>query len=345
MSVFTSAIEEKEKDSLQEDNQTNQIIIGPFRFYKPYDFTFKTVAKGRWYRRVLIDVFSEEFKHFSRDVLTQRILDGKITVNDQKIPLDYVIKEHDVIKHTAPRIESPTYNIPIEKLGETDDYIAVFKPASIPIHATGGYFQNSLIKQIGTRYFPVHRLDRVTSGIIVFAKSDKAAKTFAEMLNTGKIHKTYIARVLGKFPEGETIVDVPIKESKDSRAKQTCGEGGKESKTIFKLLETNGKESIVECHPITGRTHQIRVHLAHINHPISNDSFYGGTESGLSKSEENALKEAKEKGLLAPEIEEEWKKHEITFQIYLCSVHYSSELFNFKAPVPKWANLEQMIDV
>ena len=342
MTVFTDSIEEKEKSIKNFDinnEKPSEIIIGPFRFYEPYDFTFKTVAKGRWYKRVLLDVFSEEFKHVSRDVLIQRIKDGKITVNDKNIPIDYVIKEHDVIKHTAPRIESPVYNIPIEKLGETDDFIAVFKPSSLPIHATGGYFYNSLVKQIGTRYFPVHRLDRVTSGIIVFAKSDNAAKKFTEMLNSNKINKTYVARVLGKFPEGETVVDVPIKESKDSRAKRTCGEGGKESKTIFKLLKTNGTESIVECHPITGRTHQIRVHLSHIGYPISNDSFYGGHESKLTPDEEQALREAKERGLLAPEIEEEWENKEISFQIYLCSIHYTSDLFDFKAPLPSWADL------
>ena len=339
MSVFHDEIKEKDETNM-EPKMPEPIVIGPLRFFPPYDFTFKTTAKGRWYGRVLLDVFSEEFKQVGREVLKQRIIDGKITVNGKKISPDYVIKEHDSIKHTAPRYESPTYNVPIEKLGETDDFIAVFKPSSLPIHATGGYFFNSLVKQIGARYFPVHRLDRVTSGIIVMAKTEESAKKFMKLLNDDRIKKTYVARVLGKFPEGETIVDVPIKESKDSRAKRTCGEGGKESKTIFKLLQTNGKESIVECHPITGRTHQIRVHLAHLGFPISNDSFYGGTEARITKEEENALNEAKEKGLLASEIESEWKNKEIAFQIYLCSIHYESDLFDFKAPMPKWASLE-----
>jgi RluA family pseudouridine synthase len=339
MSVFNDEIREFQREKM-EPKMPEPIIIGPLRFFPPYDFTFKTISKGRWYGRVLLDVFAEEFKHVGYDVLKQRIIDGKITVNGKSISPEYVIREHDSIKHVAPRYESPTYNLPIEKLGDTEDFIAVFKPASLPIHATGGYFFNSLVKQVGTRYFPVHRLDRVTSGIIVMAKTEQAAKRFAQLLNAEKIRKTYVARVLGKFPEGETVVDAPIRESKDSRAKRTCGEGGKESKTVFKFLQTNGRESIVECHPITGRTHQIRVHLAHLGFPISNDSFYGGTEAGITKEEENALVEAKERGLLAPEIEAEWKNREIAFQIYLCSTHYASDLFDFSAPMPKWAKLD-----
>ncbi|EAX98803.1 RNA pseudouridylate synthase family protein [Trichomonas vaginalis G3] len=172
------------------------------------------------------------------------------------------------------------------------------------------------------------------------AKSDSAAKRFTEMLNNNKIEKTYIARVLGQFPPEKKIVDLPIIESAESRAKMVCKEGGKPSQTEFELVTTNGKESIVKCHPITGRTHQIRVHLASIGFPISNDVFYGGTTASLTPEEESALKEAKSRGLLAEEIEEEWVNKEITFQIYLRSVHYKSELFDFSIDMPEWAKLD-----
>lgn len=337
--VFTSKITEEEKPEFK-IQMPPKIVIGPLRFFEPYDFTFSTVAKGRWYNRKLIDVFSEEFKRVPRATLEDRINQGKILVNGKQISLDYVIQQHDKILHTAPRIESPTYNVDPHVIGETDEYIAIYKPPSLPIHATGGYFYNSLIKQIGTHYFPVHRLDRVTSGIIVMAKSMQAAKKFTEMLDANKIHKTYVARVLGQFPTEKKIVDLPILESKDSRAKMQCGEGGKESKTEFELIKTNGKESIVRCHPITGRTHQIRVHLAAIGFPISNDTFYGGTELSITQEENQALTEAKSRGLLAEEIEAEWLNHEISFQIYLRSVHYQCDLFDFQIDMPEWAKLD-----
>ena len=317
------------------------IIIGPFRFFKPYNYVFTCRAKGRWFGKLLLDAYAEEFKSLERSVIEERIKDGKITVNNEKIGIGYVVKQHDIISQLVLRTESPVYNIPIKIIGETEDFIAVFKPHSIPIHAAGGYIYNSLMKQLDKHYFPVHRLDRVTAGIIVMSKSEKAAKTFAEMIKQNKISKTYVARVVGSFPEKELVVDVPIIETKETRARRETGTGGKESKTIFKLLKTNGIESLVECKPITGRTHQIRAHLSHIGFPISNDEMYGGPFSGLTIEEEESLRKAKEMGCLAKEVEKEWNEHQLTFGIFLCSVHYQADgLFDFSIPLPDWSDLE-----
>ena len=316
------------------------IIVGPFRFFEPYMFAFTCKAKGRWINRTLLDAYTEEFKSLSKEEIESRIKNGRIKVNDEAIPIDYIVKQHDVISQSVLRTESPVYNKKIEIIGETDEFIAVFKPHSIPIHAAGGYIYNSLMKQLETRYFPVHRLDRVTSGIIVMGKTNEAAKKFTDLLNDGKISKTYVARVIGVFPEEEVTVDAPIIETKETRGRRFCGEGGKESKTIFKRIATNGKESIVECKPITGRTHQIRAHLAHIGFPITNDEMYGGTYIGLTDEEEKALIEAKERGILAKEVEREWKVNELTFMIFLSSVHYKSDCFDFVAQLPEWTNLD-----
>lgn len=316
------------------------VVIGPFRFIRPYYFTFPCTAKGRWFGRKLVDVFCQEFKHWSRDVIEQRIRDGDITVNDETIPVDYEIQEHDKIKHTITRTESPVYNRPILKIGETDDYLAFLKPASIPVHATGGYLYNAMVKQIGRRYHPVHRLDRVTSGIIVMAKNKEAAQNFGQMLQDGKISKTYLARVRGVFPEGEIRCDAPIREKEKTREIRECGEGGKESLTLFKRVSTNGTESIVECHPITGRTHQIRVHLAHLGYPISNDPLYGGEKIGLSEEEEKAIAMAEKQGLWPPDTIIGKDDAFNVFQIYLHSFHYQSSVFDFNAPLPEWADLD-----
>lgn len=336
--TFKEKIEEPHpKHSIQ---NIQEIIIGPFRFIKPYHYTFRCGAKGRWYGRKLIDVFAQEFKHWDRSVLEKRIKDHEITVNGKPITLDYVIKEHDRIEHTIMRRESPVYNKPIIKLGETDDFIAFLKPASLPIHATGGYFYNTLAKRLDERYYPVHRLDRVTSGIIVMAKTKEASIRFGEYLTSHTIEKTYIARVVGEFPEGETRVDQPIRDNPKDRSFKEVGEGGKESLTIFKLLRTNKKESIVECHPITGRTHQIRVHLAYLKHPISNDSVYGGKDIGLTKEEKNALDKAQKQGLWPPDTVVENDDRTVVFGIYLQSIHYKSDEFDFHADEPDWADLD-----
>ncbi|OHT02105.1 RNA pseudourine synthase 7 [Tritrichomonas foetus] len=315
------------------------IIIGPFRFVEPYPFTFRCGSKGRWFGRKLIDVFAQEFKHWDRSVLISRIKKGDITVNGKPIPIDYVIREHDVIEHSIIRKESPVYNQPITKLGEMGDYVAFLKPASVPIHATGGYNYNAMVKRLDQRYYPVHRLDRVTSGIIVMGKTEDAARRFGQYLESHKIEKTYVARVVGEFPEGETKVDAPIRENSKDRSFRECGEGGKQSLTLFERVATNGNESIVKCHPITGRTHQIRVHLAFLGHPISNDSMYGGKYIGLTSEEQEALKEAEKKGLWPPDTSLEEDNRAVIFGIYLQSIHYKSDEFDFSAPMPEWADL------
>ena len=196
-----------------------------------------------------------------------------------------------------------------------------------------------LVKRLSHRYYPVHRLDRVTSGIIVMAKSEDAARKFSEALEGHKIEKTYVARVIGEFPKGETKVNQPIKEGVHDRSIRECGQGGKESLTVFERIATNGVESIVKCHPITGRTHQIRVHLAYLGHPISNDSMYGGTFTGLTMDERKALNEAEKRGLWPPDTAMEKDDRTIIFGIYLQSIHYKSDEFDFNAPMPEWADL------
>ena len=330
---------EDEEDRRQFLPAYTPVIIGPFRFVKPYYFTFPCTAKGRWIGRKLIDVFCQEFKHWKRGVIEKRIRDGDITVNERRIELDYVIQQSDRIKHTIIRRECPVYNRPIRKLGETDEYVAYLKPASIPVHATGGYYYNAMVKQIGERYHPVHRLDRVTSGIIIMGKTKDAAQNFGKMLQNGKIHKTYLARVRGVFPEGEITCTQPIRESAKSREIKECGEGGKDSLTLFKRVETNGQESIIECRPITGRTHQIRVHLAFLGFPISNDALYGGVKPKLTAEEERAIKEAERRGFWPPDTVMDKDDAFNVSEIYLHSIHYQSDIFDFRAPKPDWASL------
>lgn len=322
-------------------NTVEPIIIGPFRFIKPYKFTFQCGSKGRWYDRKLIDVFAQEFKHWDRSVLEKRIKNHDIKVNGKPITVDYVIKPHDKIEHTIMRRESPIYNKPIEKIGETENFVAFLKPASMPIHATGGYNYNSMVKQLNDRYFPVHRLDRVTSGIIVMAKTKDAARKFSEYLESHSMEKTYVARVVGEFPEGEQRVNEPIRNTEKDRSFRETGDGGKESLTIFKRISTNHHESIVECHPITGRTHQIRVHLKYLGHPISNDSVYGGKDIGLTKEEKDALDEAQKQGLWPPDTSLEDDDRTVVFGIYLQSIHYKSDEFDFTVPrMPEWTDLD-----
>lgn len=318
------------------------IIIGPLRFYEPYNYVFTSRAKGRWVGKTVIDAFLLEFKENTIDSLKEKIKNGSITINDKLATPDYIIARDDVIKNAVLRKESPSLNVDATIIDENDDFIAYFKPSSLPVHACGGYYYNTLVKRVKPGHLPTHRLDRVTSGIIVYSKSSEAANRFRINLGEEKCKKIYVARVLGEFPEEEIVVDQPICEVAGSRAKRTVGPNGKPSKTIFKRIKTNGKESIVECRPLTGRTHQIRVHLAYAGYPISNDSFYGGIYF-LTDEEIEALNKAKERDLISKETMREWDEKEILFSIFLCSVRYESDIFSFKIEHPEWCDLDRFI--
>lgn len=126
----------------------------------------------------------------------------------------------------------------------------------------------------------VHRIDKETSGVLIIAKTPEAFANLQNQFKKRKVHKKYIAKVYGKFPEGEIIVDAPIGRSPRNRGKFAVVEDGKEAQTTFHLVKTYGEDgeeySIVECEPKTGRTHQIRVHLTALGHPVVGDKLYSG---------------------------------------------------------------------
>jgi 23S rRNA-/tRNA-specific pseudouridylate synthase len=172
----------------------------------------------------------------------------------------------------------------------------------------------------------------MTSGIVVMAKTKESAKQFQNLLHEKNVIKKYIARVKGQFPYEEIIVNQPILKKKNFAEIDLKG---KPSETIFKLIQTNGKESIVECQPLTGRMHQIRIHLSFLGYPISNDFVYKGEKQNLSNEEIDELKKAKELGLHSLDYE----NGKSNFMIYLHSFHYQCEHFNFHIELPCWANL------
>lgn len=126
----------------------------------------------------------------------------------------------------------------------------------------------------------VHRIDKETSGVLIIAKTPEAFSNLQGQFKKRKIHKKYIAKVYGKFPENDVVVDAPIARNPRNRERFAVVEGGKEAQTTFHLvkhIEEDGEEySIVECEPKTGRTHQIRVHLTALGHPVVGDKLYSG---------------------------------------------------------------------
>ncbi|KAK2730466.1 drap deaminase [Colletotrichum kahawae] len=285
---------------------------GGFRRVAPYHFTYRTNAKQRWRGRKLIDIYEDEFRDRTVEYYRWAMETGRIVVNGKAVGPDHLVKNGDVVNHTIHRHEPPVTAEPIRVIHEDDDMIVVNKPSGVPVHPAGRYMYNSLIEimksERGEHFvpYPCHRLDRLTSGLMFIGKTQPAAVRLSNQIIARTVRKEYLARVIGKFPDGDVVCDQPILQISPRLGLNRVRANGKSARTVFKRLayyppenpgattttedrpKTPGeleaerhrpwlnKEgySIVRCLPLTGRTHQIRVHLQHLGHPIQNDPLY-----------------------------------------------------------------------
>lgn len=201
------------------------------------------------------------------------------------------MKNGDIISHTLHRHEPPVTAQPIGIVHEDDDMIVINKPAGVPVHPAGRYNYNSVIEimraQRGHQWnpLPCNRLDRLTSGIMFIAKHKKAAEDLTAQIMGRTIRKEYVSRVRGEFPPGEVVCEQPILQISPKLGLNRVRANGKEARTVFRRLAYYPSQtsdglgySIVRCMPLTGRTHQLRVHLQFLGHPITNDPIYSNAK-------------------------------------------------------------------
>jgi 23S rRNA pseudouridine955/2504/2580 synthase/23S rRNA pseudouridine1911/1915/1917 synthase len=166
----------------------------------------------------------------------------------------------------------------IDILLETADFIAVNKPAgmlSIPDREGSGVSLKKILKEKYGEIFTVHRIDRDTSGVIVFARNEAAHKFLSQAFEEREVEKYYIGIVKGRLAEKEKIIDAPIAQHSFKRTMMIIHKRGKPSLTEYKVLEEFGRYSLLQFRIYTGRTHQIRVHMQYLGHPIVCDELYG----------------------------------------------------------------------
>lgn len=221
-----------------------------------------------------------------------------MTVNGKKVEtLQHIVKNGDVISHTLHRHEPPVTALPITVLHEDEDLIVINKPSGLPVHPAGRYNYNSVIEimraERGHNFnpLPCNRLDRLTSGVMFIGKHAKAAEKISVQISERTVRKEYIARVKGEFPDKEVVCDQPILQISPKLGLNRVRANGKAARTVFKKLayyppeprkdggnDLDGSRregySIVRCLPVTGRTHQLRVHLQFLGYPIGNDPIY-----------------------------------------------------------------------
>lgn len=276
----------------------------------PYHFTYNTHCKERWRNRPLLDIYESEFRDRPLEYYRESMVRGTIFVNGKKVGPDYVLRNGDLISHTLHRHEPPVTEEAVQVIHEDEDMIVINKPAGVPVHPAGRYNFNSVTEIMrsdrgrGYMPYPCNRLDRLTSGIMFIAKNVPAAEALGLKIAQRTVRKEYIARVMGEFPEGEVVCDQPILQISPKLGLNRVRANGKSARTVFKRLayypptedeRANGERprtpdealeekrrpwvikvgySIVRCLPVTGRTHQLRVHLQHLGHPIQNDPIY-----------------------------------------------------------------------
>lgn len=268
-------------------NETSYYMDNGLRKVYPYYFTFTTYAKGRWVGRTLLDVFEHEFRAHTVDEYRRHIENGSLTVNDGPVPVDYELRHNDRLANTVHRHEVPVTAEPIGIVHVDSDVLVVNKPASVPVHPCGRYRHNTVVfllaKERGFRDLKtVHRLDRLTSGVLMFARTRDAARRLEAQIRDRLVHKRYVCRVRGRFPDGggegqpvECNEPIRVVSHKIGVCK-VCTVSGKPCRTTFRSAGYDERTdvSVVLCEPLSGRMHQIRVHLQYLGHPIVNDPLY-----------------------------------------------------------------------
>ena len=272
------------RESLWENifNQTSYYFEDGFRQVYPYYHTYHVNVKGRWVGSTIDDAFRDAFYPiFDTNWVERDILAGQLTVNGSVPSKDHKLKLTDKILHTVHRHELPVRDTKVDILHCDSHILVVNKPASIPIHPTGRYQHNSLLYILAREFqmcdlHVVYRLDMGTSGVLILARNKSAATFFSTQIMNRKTKKTYLARVVGKFPCGVVECDAPIKPIDPKTRIQMVSSDGKPSKTTFESIAYNTitNTSLVVCKPHTGRTHQLRVHLQYLGFPIDDDYLY-----------------------------------------------------------------------
>ncbi|XP_044021959.1 RNA pseudouridylate synthase domain-containing protein 2 isoform X2 [Siniperca chuatsi] len=267
-------------------DETSYYFEGGLRKVYPYYFDFKTYCKGRWIGKSLLEVFKSEFRAESIEYYQRASKEGRIRLNETPVEdLSVVLRNNDHMKNTVHRHEPPVVGRPLEVLVDDGEVLVVDKPASIPVHPCGRFRHNTVIFILGkergiSELHTVHRLDRLTSGVLLFARTLETSKKLDQLVRDRQLEKEYVCRVEGEFPEGELICEEPILVVSFKIGLCRVDPKGKECRTVFQRLTFNGKTSVVRCLPLTGRTHQIRVHLQYLGFPILNDPIYGSSAWG-----------------------------------------------------------------
>ncbi|MDF2867259.1 MAG: pseudouridine synthase, RluA family [Gammaproteobacteria bacterium] len=254
--------------------------------------TVEAMAEGQRIDNYLL----RQLKGLPKSIVYRILRKGEVRVNKGRVKPDYRVKPGDEIRVPPLRLATSSEAIlPSDKvlqilaaaiLFEDDKLIVLNKPSGLPVHGGSGLSYGVIEALRALRPHLeglelVHRLDKETSGCLLLAKKRGVLKELHEMLRNGHMQKTYLALVKGRWPAKINLIDAPLLKnqlSSGERMVKVNPEQGKAAKTLFKPVEYYSNASLVEASPITGRTHQIRVHALHAGYPLAGDNKYGNEE-------------------------------------------------------------------
>ena len=240
-----------------------------------------------------IDKFlAEQCEELSRSFLQKLLKSGEVSVNGQAVKASFRLSEGDLIVFEVPEAAKPEIlpePFPLDILYEDEDVILVNKPKGMVVHPAAGHYSGTLVNALMyhcrdslsgingvLRPGIVHRIDMDTTGVIIACKNDVSHRSIAEQLKEHSITRRYQAIVHGRLKTDEGIVDAPIGRNPQDRKKMSINErNGKPAVTHYHVLNRFRDYTHIECRLETGRTHQIRVHMASIGHPLLGDAVYG----------------------------------------------------------------------
>ena len=227
----------------------------------------------------------------SRNFITKLIDEGKITINGKVEKPSFKVKENDEInieEIVDTKSDIKEEDIPLDVVYEDDDILVINKPQGMVVHPANGHYSGTLVNALMfmedslssingvIRPGIVHRIDKDTSGLLCVAKNDNAHHFLAEQLKDHTMAREYMALVRGVIKENSGTVDMPIGRDKNNRQKMAVVKDGKPSTTHFAVVERFANHTLIKCQLVSGRTHQIRVHMSAIGYPVEGDPLYAG---------------------------------------------------------------------
>ena len=300
----------------------------------------------RFDKKPAIDFLLGMHAHLDRDFWQERLDQGRISYKGTVLSADSEVRSGWRVEHRTPEVTEPPVSNDVQVIFEDEAIVVVNKPAPLPMHPCGRYNRNTLSYFLSLVYNDrqlrhVHRLDANTTGAIVFATKKRHASGIAPQFADGTVEKTYLALVSGHPQEDEFECDMGISDDRSlGGTRAAVASGGLAAQTLFSVLERlDDGSALIECKPMTGRTNQIRIHLAHLGLPIQGDAAYGnGADSNRANNTEDPNNATRTRSLGDPPMcLHAWKislRHPV-----------SKEMVTFEAEPPSWCKLPSLTEM